>query len=225
MAGANGTITGNTPQTVEHGQDGTEVTAVPNTGYHFVQWSDGVTTAARTDLGVTGDINVTAEFAVDKWQVTFSVIQDGQPVESAQILISSVGTDLLTDNTGQAVTTLPDGNYLYDVIINSLLMIDDATLEVSGADATENITINATLVSSAEHSTISIWPNPVKEVVWIESNIHIAEITVFDMAGNLIVLVNNPEEKVNLSFLPPGFYLLKITDAEGKHTVKRIIKK
>ncbi|WP_016778653.1 InlB B-repeat-containing protein [Anaerophaga thermohalophila] len=223
-AGANGTITGDTPQTVEHGQDGTAVTAVPNTGYHFEQWSDGVTTAARTDLGVTGDINVTAEFAVDKWQVTFSVTQDGQPVESAQILISSVGTDLLTDNTGQAVTTLPDGNYLYDVIINSLLMIDDATLEVSGADATENITINATFVSSAEHSTISIWPNPVNEVVWIEGSILITEITVFDMAGNLVVLISNPEEKVNLSFLPPGFYLLKITDTKGNHTVKRIIK-
>jgi hypothetical protein len=131
----------------------------------------------------------------------------------------------LTDNTGQAVTTLPDGSYLYDVIINSLLMIDNATLEVSGADATENITINATLVSSAEHSTITIWPNPVKEVVWIESNIHIAEITVLDMAGNLVYLINNPDERINLSLLPPGLYLLKITDTDGRFTVKRIIKK
>ncbi|MBW7864840.1 MAG: hypothetical protein H3C30_10565, partial [Candidatus Hydrogenedentes bacterium] len=52
-AGANGSITGTTPQTVNHGADGTEVTATPDTGYHFVQWSDGVLTAARTDLNVT----------------------------------------------------------------------------------------------------------------------------------------------------------------------------
>ena len=41
-AGANGTITGTSPQTVNHGADGTAVTAVPNAGYHFVDWSDGV---------------------------------------------------------------------------------------------------------------------------------------------------------------------------------------
>ena len=47
-AGANGTITGTSPQTVNHGADGSEVTAVANAGYHFVDWSDGVLTAART---------------------------------------------------------------------------------------------------------------------------------------------------------------------------------
>ncbi|WP_010417105.1 InlB B-repeat-containing protein [Anaerophaga thermohalophila] len=34
-AGENGSISGDTPQTVDHGQDGTEVTAVPDEGYHF----------------------------------------------------------------------------------------------------------------------------------------------------------------------------------------------
>ena len=36
-AGANGTITGTSPQTVNHGGSGTAVTAVPDTGYHFVE--------------------------------------------------------------------------------------------------------------------------------------------------------------------------------------------
>ena len=40
------------------------VTAVPDEGYHFVQWSDGSTANPRTDTGVTGDIAVTASFAV-----------------------------------------------------------------------------------------------------------------------------------------------------------------
>ena len=48
------------------GADGAEVTAVPSTGYHFVQWSDGVMTASRTDTNVTADINVTAVFAHSK---------------------------------------------------------------------------------------------------------------------------------------------------------------
>ena len=35
-AGANGSITGTSPQTVDYGADGTAVTAVADTGYHFV---------------------------------------------------------------------------------------------------------------------------------------------------------------------------------------------
>ncbi|MGG1556278.1 InlB B-repeat-containing protein, partial [Paenibacillus ferrarius] len=47
-AGANGTLSDTTPQTVEHGSNGTAVTAIPDTHYHFVKWSDNVTTATRT---------------------------------------------------------------------------------------------------------------------------------------------------------------------------------
>jgi LPXTG-site transpeptidase (sortase) family protein len=63
-AGANGSITGTGTQVVSHGGTGAAVTAVANGGYEFVKWSDDVTTAARTDSNVTGDLTVTASFAV-----------------------------------------------------------------------------------------------------------------------------------------------------------------
>ena len=61
-AGAGGTIQGSATQTVAHGQSGTEVEAKPNEGYKFVKWSDGRTTAKRTDYNVQGNLTVTAEF-------------------------------------------------------------------------------------------------------------------------------------------------------------------
>lgn len=64
-AGAHGHITGTSPQSVNHGGSGTEVTAVADPHFHFVGWSDLGTSATRTDSGVTHDINVTANFAVD----------------------------------------------------------------------------------------------------------------------------------------------------------------
>ncbi|MGI6708021.1 MAG: InlB B-repeat-containing protein [Dethiobacteria bacterium] len=70
-AGANGSISGAVEQTVEHGGNGTAVTAEPNLGYHFVRWSDGSTANPRTDTNVTSDISVTAEFAINKYTVTF----------------------------------------------------------------------------------------------------------------------------------------------------------
>jgi hypothetical protein len=66
VADDHGAISGTNPQTVSDGADGTPVTAVPEAGYHFVSWSDGVTTAARTDTHVTADLTATATFAWTK---------------------------------------------------------------------------------------------------------------------------------------------------------------
>lgn len=63
-AGAGGTLTGSTSQMVTHGGSGTAVTAVPNTGFEFVDWSDGVLTASRTDTNVMATLSVTANFAI-----------------------------------------------------------------------------------------------------------------------------------------------------------------
>jgi hypothetical protein len=65
----NGTINGPTPQTVTHGDSSEPVTAQPDTGYHFVQWSDGSTANPRTDTNVTADITVTAVFDYVKGDV------------------------------------------------------------------------------------------------------------------------------------------------------------
>ncbi len=62
-AGVGGTLSGETTQTVNYGSNGTAVTAVPNTGYSFVDWSDGSTENPRIDTNVTANITVTANFA------------------------------------------------------------------------------------------------------------------------------------------------------------------
>ena len=71
-AGEGGTIEGTTEQSVLAGEDGTAVTAVPSEGYAFVRWSDGVTTATRTDTDINSDINVTAEFDIIANPVVFA---------------------------------------------------------------------------------------------------------------------------------------------------------
>lgn len=68
-AGEGGGVTGKTEQVVKEGEDGSTVTAVADFGYKFVKWSDGVTTAERTDREVSGDITVTAEFEFDNMTV------------------------------------------------------------------------------------------------------------------------------------------------------------
>lgn len=64
-AGANGSITGTSPQTVLSGGDASAVLAVAGSGYHFVNWSDAATANPRTDTNVLASVSVTANFAVD----------------------------------------------------------------------------------------------------------------------------------------------------------------
>ena len=51
--------------------DGTIVTAVPNYGYHFIQWSDGVTDNPRS-FELTQDTTFTAEFAKNIYQIALN---------------------------------------------------------------------------------------------------------------------------------------------------------
>jgi hypothetical protein len=76
-AGAGGTISGTTPQTVAYGGSGTQVTAVPNAGYNFANWSDSVTTAARTDSPVTANKSVTANFVQINYTISGSTSAGG----------------------------------------------------------------------------------------------------------------------------------------------------
>ena len=46
------------------------ITATPNTGYHFVEWQDGVTTATR-EITVSGDATYSAAFAINVLEVLF----------------------------------------------------------------------------------------------------------------------------------------------------------
>ena len=99
-AGTGGTLTGVTPQTVDYGEDGTAVTAVPDLGYHFVDWSDGSTANPRTDLNVMVNVNVTANFAADTFTLSYAAGSDG----------SLTGVTLQTVDYGEdgtAVTAVP----------------------------------------------------------------------------------------------------------------------
>ena len=105
-AGAGGTITGASIQGVPTGEDGTEVTAVPNAGCSFVRWSDGVMTATRKDTNITSDLSVTAEFSRGSFTLSY-VAGEGGTIEG--ITEQSV----LAGDSGTAVTAVPNEGYAF----------------------------------------------------------------------------------------------------------------
>ncbi|MZK49537.1 hypothetical protein GT715_03430 [Clostridium beijerinckii] len=103
-AEAGGTIEGDLSQTVDEGSDGTTVTAVPDTGYHFVNWSDGKTNASRMDTNVHDDISVSAEFEIDLPNDTDTTTPAAVRISGNQKVDNTLEA-LLIDENGLSVTT------------------------------------------------------------------------------------------------------------------------
>jgi uncharacterized repeat protein (TIGR02543 family) len=91
---------------VLYGEDANLVTAVADTGYIFVKWSDGVIEAARADTNVQQDITVTAEFASKKFTVSYLAAENGR-IEGATEQTIKYGGSSTT------VTAIPDENYRF----------------------------------------------------------------------------------------------------------------
>ena len=100
-ASGDGTLLGESNQRVLHGLHGKAVSAMPDYGYQLAGWSDGETTNPRTDLYVTGDITVEAEFEKAIYTLSYSPGENGK-VEGSLSQAVTHGTD------GTEVEAIPD---------------------------------------------------------------------------------------------------------------------
>ncbi len=103
--GTGGHLTGASPQTVNYGADGATVTAVADTGYHFVKWSDDVLSASRTDTDITADLTVSATFAHDTFTLDYAAGANGHLTGVTH------QTDVVYGTDGTAVTAVADTGY------------------------------------------------------------------------------------------------------------------
>jgi len=144
-AGAGGSVTGTTPQTVAHGASGTQVTATPGVGYHFVKWSDDVMTAARTDTNVTANLTVTATFAEDAPSSSLTVV--------SAVAASTTHVDVVFSNPLNPATVQAGDFLVNDLSISSAaLRPDNVTVRLTGATQVpgKDYTVTGTLGSVAD---------------------------------------------------------------------------
>ncbi len=130
-AGDGGSLTGEIEQTVKKGDDSTTVTAVPNDGYRFVEWSDGVTTATRLDEDITNDITVTAKFAKITYTVTYLTdgngILRGEPTQTVEYgnttfitAVPNEGYEFVQWSDGVVTAARTDKNVQTDVTVTAI---------------------------------------------------------------------------------------------------------
>ncbi len=102
----NGAITGEATQTVVEGKDCSAVTAIPNAGYRFVEWSDGITTPERQDKNITSDKNITAIFEKLFYSITYTSSGNG-------FIRGKTEQSVSYGENGSIVTAVPKKGYRF----------------------------------------------------------------------------------------------------------------
>ena len=224
-AGAGGTIQGSATQTVAHGQSGTEVEAKPNEGYKFVKWSDGRTTAKRTDSNVQRDSSVTAIFElIPTYTLTYTAGEGG----------SIKGNNTQTVREGQSGTEMEAvANEGYKFVKWS---DGRTTAKRTDSNVQGNLSVTAEFEKSSttglfdiQLDALSVYPNPTQGVLWVSvpelAEGTAAEVLVYNAAGQLLQRVAARAAStgsaasrlsIDLSGYPTGVYIISVGNAVAK---------
>lgn len=124
---------------------------------------------------------------------------------------------VITDATQQ------DAGYYFCLVSNPIITGFNIETQRVTLNYDETLSVNKEIVLS---NYIKLYPNPVKDVLQIQNinNVNIKKIEVYNLLGKRLQLIKNPINKINISNLSEGVYLLKIDTAKG-NIMKRIMKK
>ena len=139
-----------------------ELSAIAHEGYHFVRWSDGVTDATRT-LTVVENVSISAEFAINVYNVTLSA-ENGAVTGAGEYNHGDIAQIVATPNEGYHFVAWSDGdiNPIRDisVVSDSILFAEFAINVYTVSLKAENGEVVG--AGSYEHGTdvnISVTPN------------------------------------------------------------------
>ena len=139
----------------------------------------------------------------EAWSATSSVFVVGDDIYAAGFSGDFPELDAVLWKNGEAIILATDGNNS----ANSVFVVDESIG-----------------ISEMESVNIEIYPNPVKDMLKIESNeFQIDKIEIVNLSGKTIYQFNHPENQINVSELPQGIYFVKLETNRGIIT-KRFVK-
>ena len=212
-----GAVTG--ADTYSHGEEVT-LTATANEGYKFVNWTENdtvVSTEAEYTFVITGARSLVANF-VTLHEVTASV-NDENFGSVAGAGIYGYGEEVTltaTANEGYKFVNWTENDTVVSTEAEYSFVITGDKSFVANFVSTESI--------SELEASFKVYPNPVSDMLFIEAEIEVEEVAIFDVYGRQQNLSNSAlSNSIDVSSLNNGIYFLKVVTSEGE-VVKRFIK-
>lgn len=102
--------------------------------------------------------------------------------------------------------------YFYD----DMLIDEVKVLEASNLGTSDTI---------SDAKEFRVYPNPFTDFITISDERDVTKVTVIDVSGRLVRMIDNPSSKINLSELKSGMYILKLDYKDGSSKSAKVIKK
>ena len=206
------------------------ITATPNSGYGFVQWSDNVTTNPRT-LTLTSDTTLMATFA--PLEDSAAILTVSYNSEWGYVEINGRETNNYTGRLGDEVrlNAVAYDGYTFvgwsdgiDTPQRTLTLhqsLTELAANFSGGDGIEKVS------SSISH--LVIYPNPASRSTTISVSgangkvrIAVVDINGREVASETLECAGDCVKKMNVDNLPQGAYFVRIT-GEQINLVKKLL--
>lgn len=203
--------------------DTATLAAIAFEGFHFSHWNDGDTHAVR-QIVVTADTLFTAYFESNLVYYSLTVASADSTMGTA----SGSGTYLVGDTVtitaaafeGFHFTHWNDGDTLpiRQVVVNT-----DAIFTAYFEPDTSSLGIRQNTTNASQ---FAIHPNPTSGTVVISTPSLTAKLTVFDMAGRVLLTttLHSQQSMLNLQ-LPSGTYFVRITTATSSCVKKLVVQR
>lgn len=151
--------------------------------------------------------------------VTFSVLNNGTPIEGATITTNQ--QELTTNANGEAAIILEDGDYNYAVSSGGFLEETDS-YSIAGQDTTIVINMTSNGITDVSN-TISVYPSPAKDRIIVQGVK--GNILIFNIAGMLVksVPANTEKTLVIVYDLSAGTYFIRSSDKSNVGAEKFVI--
>jgi hypothetical protein len=194
------------------------IEASVNTNYNFTGWFEsGGTTAISTNLVHTYTMpaaatTVTARFALKTYTVTITQTNGGTVAVTKVSAKSPVNSgEELEHGTELTLVATPAQGYEFVKWTH-----DDHNLPNHSHTLIEPVTISAefklieTSIKETIENKVLIYPNPVVDVLNIQTDEVVTQIVVLDLTGKVVLQLNGNHRTVNLQSIPTGNYIVRI---------------
>jgi uncharacterized membrane protein len=132
--------------------------------------------------------------------------------------VASLGIDANGVVMGLPLAISQDGKKIAGMGMNASNQMVAFYLDITGY-----LSVND--VEKGRNNTISIYPNPVSDILYFNGAGKIEKAEVYNMVGQIVRSFTSIEDQIDVSSLPKGNYILKISEKGGKQQSHKFIKK
>lgn len=163
---------------------------------------------------------------------------EGTVIDFVSVIVNGVGKDLGTAGSevsiaGQEII-FTDLTSLNDIKVNILWRT--TSMDLAGRWTTNEFTVNeselyveeagpSTALQTTE-ATCSVYPNPIMDILNVESELQVAKAVLYNMMGQEVMTVapNAASVQLDCTALPQGSYMLNVIYANGQKAAFKVIK-